>query len=535
MNPYKIPRFHFFAGVLWLASAQLIADPVDAERQSIRIAMLQEPPSLDSAHTTDLVSFFVLGHVNEGLLRYDRRGKLAPGVAVSWTVAASRLTFRLREDARWHDGSRVVAADFVYAWRRVNDPAEASPFAAIMRPIKHAAAIQQGKKPVHQLGVSAPDDHTLIVELERPCGYCLGLMTHTTFFPIQAAFHERVGGRFGADANLLLSNGPFMLTEWTHEARLVMTGNPHYWNRDAVTLNEIEVAYISSDNRARFNLFRDNQIAFVRLGAETAKDAAHQSLKVRTFLTGGVSYIWFNMRKGRSTANRHLRKAIQSAFDPDEYVNQVIAIPGYKPTETLFPAWLKGVEKPFIEEFPPPAVDHDLKHARRLLDKAGAELGALPRLSLLTVSSTTGVKAAEYVQGRLRKTLGLNVLIDRQTFKQYLSKARGGEFDLALSSWYPDFDDPVTYADLLGSYNPNNRGGFVSGDYDRWLKVLTGSMEPRARFEALAAMQKIIIEQAPLLPTAETGSVYLQHPRLRGVIRRVLGPDPDFTHASVAP
>ena len=522
--------------LLWLLSGgQIQAEPVDAGRQSIRIAMLQEPPSLDSTRTTDLVSFFVLGHIKEGLIRYGRRGRLMPGVAESWTLQPDRIEFRLRADARWEDGTPVTAQDFVYAWRRVLDPKVASPFAAIMHPFKNALAIQAGDLPVSALGVHAVDDKTLLVELERPCGYCLGMMPHTAFYPVQRGFHRRAGERYATGAEQLLSNGPFKLTEWVHEASLRMEKNRGYWNRDQVLLNEIEVAYISSDNRTRLNLFLDGQIAFARLGAETVKEAVNRGQRVRTFLSGGVSYIWFNHRDGMPTASRLLRKAVQSAFDADEFVNQVIAIPGYKPTRTLFPGYFDGMEKSFVEEFPPPPVNRDPAQARALLAAAEKELGELPRLRLLAVASTTGIRAAEYVQGKLKQTLGLDLLVDQQTFKQYLSRARAGDFDLALSSWYPDYDDLLTYADLPGSHNPNNRGRYYNEEYDRWLRVLMESIDRQTRLNAAAELQRIIVEDVPLLPAAETGSAWLVHPKLRGVTRRVLGPDPDFTRARVQP
>ncbi|MDZ7685839.1 MAG: ABC transporter substrate-binding protein [Gammaproteobacteria bacterium] len=159
------------------------ADAVDAEAQAVTIALTQEPPNLDSTRTTDLVSFFVIGHVGEGLLRYDRRGRLAPGVAERWEVAPERIVFHLRDDARWSDGSRVVADDFVYAWSLINDPEYAAPYATIMYPIKNAEAIQNGELPLTELGVSAQDRQTLVVDLQSPCGYCLSLMVHAAFYP----------------------------------------------------------------------------------------------------------------------------------------------------------------------------------------------------------------------------------------------------------------------------------------------------------------------------------------------------------------
>ena len=107
------------------------------------------------------------------------------------------------------------------------------------------------------------------------------------------------------------------------------------------------------------------------------------------------------------------------------------------------------------------------------------------------------------------------------------------KFDMAISSWYPDFDDVVTYADLLVSWNPNNRGDYTSVEYDDWFRILQGSMDSSKRMNAAAQLQKIIIEDVPLIPMAETGSAYLQHAKLKGVIRRVIGPDPDFSFARV--
>ncbi len=519
--------------VLTTLSGPILSAPVDFKAQSIRISMLQEPPSLDSGKATDLVSFFVLGHTTEGLLRYDRRGRLIAGVAESWEVTPTRLIFKLRPEARWHDGSKVTAADFIYAWQNVNDPAVAAPFAAIMQPIKNAAAIQNGALPVDALGVSSPSEGTLEVELERPCGYCLGLMAHVTFYPVNKAFHEQAGERYGSESDQLLSNGPFVLTEWVHEARLVMSKNPHYWDQDAIHLNEIEVAYITSDNRTRLNLFRDGQIAFVRMGAETVKDAVAQGMRIRTFLTGGVTYVWFNLRAGKPTANKALRQAIQASFNPDEYVNKVIAIPGYKPTGTLFPSWIRGNARSFVDEYPPPGVVRGKQQGLEFMGQVAQEIGEVNDLTILTVSSTTGAKAAEYFQGLLQQSLGIRARVDQQTFKQYLNKARRGDFDLALSSWYPDFDDLVTYADLLGSDNPNNRGRFSSPEYDRSLSLLLESIDPVERFKAAAALQRIIVEEVPLLPNAETSSAYMVHPKLKGVARRVLGQDPDFTYARV--
>lgn len=521
--------------VLLFGVCDAFAEAVDFERQAITVALTQEPPNLNSLETTDLVSFFVLGHVMEGLLRYDRRGLLAPGVAESWEVGEREVTFHLRADARWSDGTPVRAGDFLFAWRAIVDPSSAAPYAMIHYPILNAEAIHNGKMPLSSLGVRTPDSRTLVVTLERPCGYFLKLMTHAAFFPVPQQFFDAHRVDYAAEADRLLYNGPFKLTGWTHDASLAMVKNEQYWNRAEIQLREIRVGYITADNRARLNLFHDGRIALVRLDGDTVRDAANYGLKVRTFATGGVSFLRFNVRDGRVTHNRSIRRAIRDVFDPDNFVNRVIAIPGYKPAYSFFPSWVAGVDGKFLGEYPPDRTPVDSLTPAQEIAQARAELGVdrVPQLVMLTVASPTGMKIAEYFQGLLKSELGIDLKIDSQSFKQYLARSMAGDFDLLLSSWYPDFDDIMTYADLMATGNPNNRGGYSSPEYDRYLAIVKGAISQRERMDAAGELQKIIREDAMVLPMAETGSAYVQHPKLRGVVRRVLGADPDYTYAHV--
>lgn len=517
-----------------LCACQSMASAVDFDKQQVTIALTQEPPNLNTMRTTDLVSFFVLGHIMEGLLRYDKRGRLIPAVAESFQMENREVVFNLRKEALWSDGKPVTAHDFEFAWRKMVDPEFAAPYAAILFPVLNAEAIHKGNKPVSSLGVNAVDAHTLKVTLEVPLAYFPGMMVHAAFYPVREDFFLLQGEKYGADPANLLYNGPFKLSRWTHGASLIMDKNPGYWDADQITLNRINIGYITADNRARLNLFRDNGIAVARLDAETIKDAVSQRLKVRTFVTGGIAYLQFNMREERPSHIKSLRKAIQATLDPEVFVNKVIAVPGYKPAFSLFPSWINGTDKKFLEEYPPIVDAHNPQHAKRWMVEARMSFkGRIPPLTLLTVSSPTGLKIAEYVQGMLNTELGLDIRIDNQTFKQYLVKANSGDFDISIASWFPDFDDIMTYADLLASWNPNNRGKYQNNDYDNWLGIVQKSSNSLDRMSAGAELQKIIHEDAMVIPLLETGSAYLLHPKLKGLVRRVIGPDPDYTYARI--
>ena len=513
------------------------ASAVDAETQSASIALAQEPPQLNGMKATDQVSIQVLSHVMEGLTRYDRRGMLSPGVALRWEISDEKATFWLRDNARWSNGDPVTAHDFVFAWRTVVTPSTASEYAFILYPIKHAEAINRGERPATDLGVRALDDFTLEVELERPTAYFLKLTAFVSYFPVQEAFYQSTQGAYGADADKLLYNGAFRISNWVHSASLTMLKNERYWDRDAIFLNKLDHAYITADTRARLNLYVDDEIAFTRIDGETYKDALANKLRIRNFVTGSVFFLEFNHRTGRVTDNLNLRRALLAAFDPEEFVNRVLQMPGNLPGRSLFPVWLQGVEGKFRNEFPASERTPNIDEAKAYLEAAKKELGLdkIPPLALLVSDSPTATKQAEYLQGLYKSKLGLDIRIDVQTFKQRLAKMTAGEFDIVGAGWGPDFDDIMTFGDLFASWNLNNRGRYSNANYDEAVRTTMNATDPATRMQAMAAVQKIVEEDVVIVPLYEQGVIYLLHPKLRGVRRTVVGGDPDFTYARVVP
>lgn len=524
----------------WASSAtggrSVAGRAVDFDTKTITTFLDQEPPQLDSTRTTDTVSFFVIGHVMEGLLRYDPHGKLVPGVAERWDIRPEGATFWLREDALWSDGKPVTAHDFVFAWRKVVDPINASQYAFILFYVKNAEAINSKQLPTDRLGVRAVSDRVLEVEFERPVAFFDKLVAFGLYYPVREDFYASRNNRYGADAEDLIFNGPFMMTRWVHGAHVRLEKNPHYWNRNAVRLNAIDMPYVTADTTAVVNLFKEGSIVWARLGSEQLEDAMKLRWNLGRYSDGSVFYLDFNFRPERVTSNRHLRKALQLVSDSGELVNKVIALPGYQPAVSLFPAWLSGVNGPFRQEYPPPVVTPNLAQAREHLELAKRELGLaqIPPLVLLSDDSPIANKQAEYYQNVFMRTLGLQIRIDKQIFKQRLEKMTSGDFDLVAAGWGADFADPLTYGDLYASWNGNNRGKYNNPELDAQVRIAQASLDPRTRMDAFGEIQRIMIEDAVHLPNYERGRVYVQVPGLKGVVHSVVGADPDYTNAYLA-
>lgn len=524
-------------GLAWASSltgsgtqAGAAVDPVSG---TVTLALKEEPPQLNSTLATDQVSAQILGHVMEGLLRYDENNQRAPGVAERWDISETEATFWLRSDARWSDGRPVTAADFVFAWQTALNPANASEYAFILFPIENAEAINQGKLPLSALGAEAVDDHTLHVTFEQPIGYFDKLVANPTYYPIREDFYQSTHGRYGADANTLMYNGPFRITRWVHGASLRMERNPYYWDQQRIHLNVIDSAYITTDPNAQLNLYKDGKVAYVSLTEENLTEALVQGWPLYRFMDGSVFYTEFNHREGRATRNWHLRKAIALALNPSELVYKVIKLPGYLPAESLFPIWIHGVNRTFRQEYPAPVDTPDPELARQHLAQARQELGKIPPLVLLTGDNPLSNKQSEYYQEILKDVLGLDIRIDRQIFKQRLAKMTSGEFDMVLAGWGPDFDDPVTFGNLFASWNLNNRGRYSNPQLDHWVRVADQSTDPKVRMDAFGEVQRILHEDVVILPEYERGIVYVTNPQIEGLVRRAVGPDPDFTNVRI--
>ena len=313
-----------------------------------------------------------------------------------------------------------------------------------------------------------------------------------------------------------------------------MVKNTNYWDTQKVKLKAIDIPYFSELSTTRLNLYLDKKIDLVGgLSRENAEEADREGHKLHRYLDGVLFYLEFNFRKGRVTANKNLRLAIAHAFNVEELVNQIIGIPGTVPGKSLFPLFLKGEKEKFRDEHKTEGFKYDLKMAKEYLEKAKKELNVekiLP-LRFLTTDSENAMKQAEYFQETMRSALGLEIKIDKQIFKIKLQKAKEGEFDISSAGWGPDYDDPMTYGDLFSSWNENNNGRFKNAEYDAFVRLAQKSVSPKERMRAFAGMQSLILSEAAILPQYERALLYLKRPRLKGVIRQTLGPDPYFVYA----
>lgn len=509
---------------------------VDVDRKAVAFNFLDEPKTLDAQKADDEVGIMILSHVGEGLMRNDPQNNPIPGLAESFEEKSpTHYVFKLRKGIQWSDGKPIVANDFVYAWRRGLDPKLASQYAFMLYPLKNARDINAGKAPIEKLAVKAVDDATLDVELESPTGYFLRILGFPTYQPVREDYIAAVGDKYAADADKLLFSGPYVIADWKHNSNIKLVKNKKYWNKDKIAIAEINMPYLIRDDNSEYNMFKEGKYGLMRtISKELLPDAQDNKLQIRKYSPGTVWYLQANVTR-KVTGNKNFRKAIQAAFNRNEFVTQVIGIPGAKPAFGLIPDYMPGVQKTFGEEFVRDFKDGNVEEAKKYLEAAKKELGLteFPEIDLLASDTSTTRRDCEYFQRYFKEKLGLNIKLDFQTFKVRLERSERKDFDIVVSGWGPDYMDPMSFADLFTSWNGNNNTGWSNHQYDELIKKAMGSSDQSIRMTAMADAEKILIGEAPIIPYLQASRVYVQDARLVGVVRNQVGADPDFYFAKI--
>ena len=457
-----------------------------------------EPELLDPALITAQATSRVAYALFEGLVIFDQEAKVQPGVAEGWDVSPDFLeyTFHLRPNACWSNGESVTSADFVYAWRRALLPETGAEYASQFYPIANAEAFNTGKiTDFNEVGVAAPDSHTLRVRLRHPTPYFLDLCAFSTFLPVHRATVEAHADWASKPAHFL-GNGPYLLKEWRLFDRVRLVKNTRFWNASEVALESIDVLPAARPNTA-FNLYAtgaadlmlDKGLAPTPLLGELRKRPDFHS---DPFLA--TYFVRFNAKRAPFSDSR-VRRAISLAVDRRGLVEKITR-GGEPPADSFVPPGTGGYE-------PPVGVPRDPAAARRLLAEAGFPGGVgFPVVRYLYKGdSDLDRDIAVEIQGALQRELGIQMLLQPQEWTVYLALQGALDYDLCRSSWVADYNDPNTFLNMFVTGDGNNRTGWGNAGYDALIAAAAAEPEPARRFEYFQKAERILVtDEAAVCP-----------------------------------
>ncbi|MCH4039879.1 MAG: peptide ABC transporter substrate-binding protein [Eubacteriales bacterium] len=502
---------------------------VVASDEDLNVMMETPVESLDPQQATDGTSFEVIADYTDGLMQMDENGEPVKALAESYDVSDDGLTytFKIRDDANWSNGDPVTAQDFVFAWQRAVDPSVASEYAYMLSDIgqvKNAADIIAGTKDKSELGVTAVDDKTMKVELNVPVPYFLSLMYFPTFYPVNEKFFESCKDTFGTSPETTLSDGAFILDDYEPAATSFhLKKNPDYYDAGRIKLAGIQYQVIQDSQQALMS-YQNGELDTTMVNGDQVDSVKDDP----EFKAVGAGYLWYlspNISAVPELANQNIRLAMTMAIDRDSIVNDVLK-DGSEATYTAVPLdFATGPDGKYFSEDQTKFKDvcsYDADKAAEYWKKGLEELGeSSMTINMLVDADDAPQKVAQVLQEQLQNALpGLTINITVEPKKQRVQDMQDGNFQLGLTRWGPDYDDPMTYLGMWVTNNSNNYGLWSDKDYDAIIdKCTTGDLvsDTQGRWDAMYDAEKIVMDQAVIFPLYTQCNAMMVKSNVKGI------------------
>ncbi len=473
--------------------------PAEAEAPAdepfvINACIASEPETIDPGLISSVDGSTYTQHQFENLMKYQmvaenpaddvnmQNTEVVLGQAASYEVSDDLCvyTFTLRDDIFWSDGEPVKAGDFVYSWQRLVDPETASDYGYFLDNIVlNAAAIQAGEKDKSELGIKAIDDKTLEITLEAPCAYFLEMCAFASLVPLRQDVVE--GSDNWTDPANIVVNGPYKVVEWVHDSYIRMEPNEYYY--DAANLGPDAIVWWLSDSEtAILSAYQSGEYDFIESFPTDLIETLQASGDCFINPYVGTYYLYLNCSK---ITDWRVRAAMVLSVDRENIVENVtqggqVPATGFVAsgildstgTDFAFGVSELGAIYNTLQKMYP---DADLSTyagkcelAKQLYDEAVAE-GAWDANTTVVYNfntSETHKAIAEACGSDWQTVLGMNITLENQEWATYTNGLSEHGFGVARLGWIADYNDPVTYLELMVTGNSYNYGLYSDESFD---------------------------------------------------------------------
>ena len=493
------------------------------------------PETLDPALNSAIDGANTIITIFEPLLLINENNEVVGGQAESWETSEDGLTwtFTMRDGLKWSDGTDLNAKDFEYSFKRMVDPNTAAPYAetclGMIDGFEEAAGFPDADgNPTAEpnpdaLNVKASDDgKTLTIVLSYPCSYFDKMAAFATMSPVQQATVEANGDAWCTSPDTFVSNGPYMITDWTPSERIVLTKNPNYvggWDSSKIVSDTITLLLLE-DSSASYAAYNSGEAVLVKdvptdeiPSLTKAEDGG--DFYVDTIL--GTYYVSLNLQRD-AFKDAKVRKALSLAIDRD-YVANTIMQGTYSAADSIVGPGIVDESGYFHDNGNAPYISADyeanLAEAKKLLEEAGYPNGeGYPTIEYSTNDAGYHVPLAEYLQ-QAWGDLGITLTINKMEWSSFTPARRAGEYDVARNGWVMDYNDPSNMLDLFCTSNGNNDGKYANPDFDAAIDA-SRVADSAEHFAQLHKAEDILMEDMGCLPIAYYNDYWLQSPTLKG-------------------
>ena len=532
------------AFLLAACGSQQSSSPASKDKQVLKLSATAPLDTIDISKAT---GYGQTGNVFESFYRLGKNGQPAAGLAKSGTVSkdGKTWTFKLRSNAKWSNGEKITAQDFVYSWRRTINPKTASPYAYLFSGIKNADEIIAGKKSPSSLGIKALNQETVQVKLNQPIAYFKVLMAYPLFGPQNEAFIKKTGKKYATSSKYMLYSGPFKITGWkgTNDTWSFVKNN-QYWDKQAVKLSKISYQVVKTTNTG-YQLYQQGKLDLTPLSSEQVKQLK-KNKDFKTYPYSYVAFLAYNFQAKDATVkkalnNKNIRLALSLSLDRKILTSKVFGDGSSVPTGLVASglAYDPANKEDFAKEQKVAnPVDYNEKLAEKYWKTGLKELG-LKKLNLTLLASNESTNAdalTQYLQSQWTKVLsGINVKVNSIPNKNAHTKASSGDFDIYVSGWGGDFSDPMTFMQILQKGTSYNYGKWNNAEYNSLIKkaLTTDANDVNKRWQDLVKAAQVANADQAVSPIYQQTTAYLQNSKVKGIIHNNAGTQWSYKYAYI--
>lgn len=498
-----------------------------SELKILRTNNMSEPGSLDPQLAQGTHDSWVLDHAFEGLYKKDKDGSIVPGMAKDYKLAEDGVTytFTLRDDIVWSNGDPVTAHDFEFAWKRGLSAELASTYAYQLYYLKGGEAYNTGAGTADDVGVKAIDDKTLEVVLASPTAYFIELTSFYTYYPVNKKVVE-ANPDWAKDPSTYVSNGPFKLTEWEHNSKLVLMKNDKYYDASQVKLDGIELAMLTDENTA-WQKYEGGEFDFLTPLPQAVVAQLKAEGNKELVIGGDLATYYYNFNNQiKPFNNEKIRKGLSMTIDRQTICDK-IAQGGQLPAEGVVPFGIMDENGRDFREGSGKLIEYNVEEGKRLFAEGLAETGFkasdFSQFSILYNTSEAHKKIAQAIQEMWRNNLGIEVQLENVDFQVKIDreKAKEKDYHISRAGWIGDYVDPMTFMDLWVTDGANNDADFSNAEYDRLINEAKNSNDQKVRMENMRKAEKILMDAMPVAPIYFYTQPYAQKPYVTGVFKPI--------------
>ena len=498
-------------------------------------ALTSDPGILDPATAEGTHQSYPLRNMFVGLTRNTAEGTVENALAEEIKISEDGLkyTVTLKDGIKWSNGEPITAHDFEYSWKRVLKPELAADYAYMLYHIKGGEEYNKGEGSVDDVAIKATDDKTLEFELKSPVAYFKSIMAFYTLYPISKAVDE-ANPDWAKSADTFVSNGAFKITRWEPNAKVVLDKNEHYYEADKVKLDGIDWDIIE-DSTTVYSKYTAGEYNFVVDVPTEVVGQLRANNDPELTISKNFALYYYNLNPAvKPLNNLKVRKALSLAIDRKVIVEN-ITMGGQLPAAGIVPPGVLDDAGKNFSEANAGMVKTDLEEAKKLMAEGLAEEGmtaADVNLTIMYNTSESHKKIAEAIQQMWNKGLGVNITIENVEFKVKLDREETKDYQISRSGWVGDYIDPMTFADLWLTGAPQNYVSYSEPEYDALVKEAQTSSDNKLRMDNMKAAEKMLLEDASVIPIYYYTHPYLAKSNVVGVKKPVVE-YPNFIEADI--